>query len=232
MKTWMLIPVGAGVALLGYGLLLNIPEPKALQPLGSPPVDPNTLPKHDPNAVPKHTKDQNNASATYCQLLTAYEEDLRRWLTIQTDAQNRMDDALTRAGAGPVNGVCDDLAWDATWNYDYGFAGLSGWTTLHKSKSLSVKQQCLSYVKGLSNDRGSPHIQDPPTAGANFLDSSWLDVANAIRALLAQVQEARTAVKAIRDQYLKAKGDFQRAAAKVTELEKKIADLEAQGVSC
>jgi len=232
MKSWMLIPLGAGIALLGYGLLQNAPEPKALQPLGDAPADPNTLPKHDPNEIPKHTKHQDNSGATYCQLLTAYEEDLKRWLTMQTDAENRMNDALTKAGAGPVNGVCDDLAWDATWNYDYGFAGLSGWTTLHKSKSPSVKQQCLSYVKGLSNDRGSPHIQDPPKEGANFLDSSWLDVASAIRALLAQVREARVAVKALRDQYLKAKDDYQQATAKVAELQKKIADLEAQGVSC
>ena len=230
MRTWVLIGAGAGAALLGYGLLRAVPELKGLQPLGAAPEDPNVLPRHDPSAVPTHTQqpdDEERASATYCQLLTAYRQDLRRYKTQQDRADLRMDEALREAET-----VCDEFAWKADWSYDYGFMGISGWTTLRKSKDPAIRTRCMEYVKGVAKDPGKPYIKSPPKAGANALDGSWTAVASAIRSLKAQVENARAALPTLRDKYARAKADYDRAGAKVTELKKKIRDLEVQGVYC
>ncbi len=230
MRTWMLIGAGAGAALLGYGLLRGIPELKGMQPLGAAPEDPNVLPKHDPSTIPTHTQqpdDEERANATYCQLLVAYRQDLRRYKTQQDMAKNRMDEALREAES-----ICDAFAWKADWSYDYGFMGISGWTTLRKSRDPAVQTRCVEYVKGVAKDPGKPYIKPPPTAGANMLDGSWTAVASAIRSLKAQVESARGALPALRDKYTKAKKEYDFAGAKVADLKKKIKDLEVQGVYC
>ena len=230
MRTWMLIGAGAGAALLGYGLLRGAPKIKALQPLGAAPEMPGVLPSHDARTIPTHTQRpdaEERANATYCQLLTAYRQDLRRYKTQQDEAKLRMQEALREAEQ-----VCEAFAWRADWSYDYGFMGISGWTTLRKSKDPAIRTRCIEYVKGVAEDPGKPYIKSPPKAGANALDGSWTAVASAIRTLKAQVENARAALPALRDKYARAKADYDRAGAKVAELNKKIKDLEAQGVFC
>ncbi len=228
MKTWMLIPVGAGVALLGYGLLQGSPVPKALKPLGAPPAAPGVLPKHDPGTIPRQTQGQTTADASYCQLLTAYRQDLRRYKTQRDDAKLRMQEALREAQQ-----VCDEFAWNASWKYVYaGFFGVDGKTEFHKEKSNALKTRCVEYEKGAVRDPGKPTIPAPPSKGAYWYDGTYTDVAQKINDLKHQVDGARAALPGIRDKYLRAKAEHDRAAAKVAELEKKIADLEAQGVFC
>ena len=231
MRTWMLVGTGAGIALLGYGLLQGAPKLKGLQPLGAPPEDPGTLPKHDPSAVPTHTKRpdaEERAQATYCQLLAAYEQDLRRYETKRDSAKRRMDEALREAKQ-----VCAEFAWNATWRYHYGGPfGTHGWTSFDKHPSEALKTSCLEYVKGIAKSPGKPSIPNPPTKGAYWYDGTYTGVAEKIRALKQQVEDARASLPALRDKYARAKTDFNNAAAKVAELKKKIEDLHAQGVYC
>ncbi len=232
MKAWMLLPVGAaGAALVAYGLTRAAPKPKAMEPLGAPPEDPKLLPQQDPSAVPTHTQTpdpQERASASYCQLLTAYREDLRRYKTQADEAFLRMQDALREA-----EGVCKDFAWNATWNYQYaGLFGANGWTEFHKEASTALLTRCQEYVKGTAKDPGKPSIPKPPSKGAYWYDGTYTDVASKINALKQQVEDARAALPALSQKYAKAKADYDRAQAKVADLKKKIADLEAQGVFC
>ena len=231
MKTWMLIGAGAGAALLGYGLLRGVPEIKALKPLGAAPETPGVLPRHDPGVIPTHTQKpdaEERANATFCQLLTAYRQDLRLHKTRQDSAKSRMQEALREAEQ-----VCDEFAWNATWRYRYeGLFGANGWTEFSKTRSRALKTSCVEYVKGISDDPGKPSIPNPPRSGAYWYDGSYLKVAEQIRALKQQVEDARSALPALRDKYARAKADYDRAGAKVAELEKKIRDLEAQGVFC
>lgn len=231
MKSWFLIPVGAGAVLLGYGLLKGGPVPKALTPLKTAPVDPQTLPKHDPGVIPGQTQGQapeQPEAPTYCQLLTAYRQDLRRYKTQQDDAKRRMDEALREAQQ-----VCDEFAWNASWRYRYeGFLGSNGWTDFSKAKSKALKTSCVEYVKGVVTKPGTPSIPKPPTRGAYWYDGSYTGVANKIRALQQQVEDARAALPGLRQKYAQAKADFDKAKAKVAELTKRISDLEAQGVFC
>ena len=227
MKAWILIPVGAGAVLLGYGLLKGAPVPKALKPLGAPPTDPGVLPKHDPGVIPKETQTQGPATETYCQLLTAYRQDLKRYRTQRDDAKLRMDQALREAQQ-----VCDEFAWNASWKYVYaGFLGSNGWTEFHKEKSSALKASCVEYVKGAVPDPGKPTIPAPPNKGAYWYDGTYTDVAQKIKDLKHQVEDARAALPGLREKYAAAKKDYD-AAAKVADLEKKIRDLEAQGVFC
>ena len=228
MKAWILIPVGAGAALLGYGLLQGAPELKALKPLGAPPLDPEILPKHDPSTIPAHVQGESNAEATYCELLTAYRQDLKHWRSARDEAKLRMNEALREA-----QNVCDEFAWNASWKYTYaGLFGANGWTEFHKEKSKSLLTSCTEYVKGVVSSPGKPTIPNPPTKGAYWYDGSYTGVAQKIRNLKQQVEDARAALPGLREKYVKAKADYDQASAKVADMEKKIRDLEAQGVFC
>ncbi len=232
MKAWMLLPLGAaGAGLILYGLTRAAPRPKALEALGAPPEDPGVLPQQDPSAIPTHTQapdQQERAKATYCQLLTAYREDLRRYKTQADEAYLRMQDALREA-----EGVCKDFAWNATWDYQYaGLFGANGWTEFHKEASTALLTRCQEYVKGAAKDPGTPSIPKPPSKGAYWYDGTYTEVAGKIKALKQQVEDARAALPALRKKYAAAKADYDAANAKVAELQKKIRDLEAQGVYC
>ncbi len=219
MKTAILIPVlGAGAALVWYGLTQAEPEIKRTQTLGAPPVD--------PGLIPTHTKSGGEQSTTYAQLLTAYEAELQKWQTVHDAAADRMDSIEAKAGQ-----VCPEFAWNATWSYKYGgLFGSAGWTEMSKSRSDALRISCMDYVKGVADSPGKPSIRQPPTKGANFMDTSWLNVAQAIRQLQLQVEDARAALEELRDDYAKAKAERDEAARKIEEMQRKIADLHAQEV--
>jgi len=88
----------------------------------------------------------------------------------------------------------------------------------------------MDYVKGVADSPGKPSIKPPPTKGANFMDTSWLNVAQAIRQLQLQVEDARATLEELRDDYAKAKAERDEAARKIEEMQRKIADLHAQEV--
>jgi hypothetical protein len=46
MRLAVLVPIGAGAALVLYGLTRGTPELKALKTLGSAPADENEIPRH------------------------------------------------------------------------------------------------------------------------------------------------------------------------------------------
>ncbi len=220
MKAWIWIPVGAGAALVGYGLLKGTAPPvKALKPLGGQPVA---------TTIPKHVQGASSADASYCELLTAYRQDKRRWEGQRDDAKLRMQQALDEAKR-----VCDEFAWNASWKYVYaGLFGSMGSTQFKKTKSNALLTSCQEYVKGNVGDPGRPSIPAPPTRGAYWYDGTYTDVAQKIRALKAQVEDAKASLPGLREKYRKAKADFDEAKAKLADLEKRIRDLEAKGVYC
>ncbi|WP_457633400.1 PspA/IM30 family protein [Oceanithermus desulfurans] len=219
MKTAILIPVlGAGAALVWYGLTQADPEIKRTQTLGAPPVD--------PGLIPTHTKSGGEQSTTYAQLLTAYEAELQKWQTVHDAAADRMDSIEAKAAQ-----VCPEFAWNATWSYKYGgLLGSAGWTELRKSSPRALQTSCMDYVMGLADSPGKPSIKPPPREGANFMDTSWLNVAQAIRQLQLQVEDARATLDALRADYAKAKAERDAAVPKIEEMKRKIADLHAQEV--
>jgi len=221
MKTAILIPViGAGAALVWFGLAQSEPEIKRTQTLGAPPADPDLIPTHTAQEV------DGKRDVTYAQLLTAYNAELQKWQTMYDAAADRMDNIETKASQ-----VCPEYAWNATWSYKYGgVLGSAGWTELKKSRSDALQISCMDYVKGRASSPGKPSIKPPPTKGANLMDTSWLNVAQAISQLRLQVEDARAALEELRADYARAKAERDAAAPKIEEMKRKIADLHAQEV--
>ena len=221
MKTAILIPVlGAGAALVWYGLSQSEPEIKRTQTLGAPPADPDLIPTHTTQEA------DGERSVTYAQLLTAYDAELEKWQTVHDAAADRMDNIEAKASR-----ICPEFAWNATWSYKYGgVLGSAGWTELRKSRPNALQISCMDYVKGLANSPGQPSIKPPPTKGANFMDTSWQNVAQAIRRLQLQVEDARATLEELRGDYARAKAERDAAVAKIEEMKRKIADLHAQEV--
>ncbi len=221
MKTEILIPVlGAGAALVWFGLAQSEPEIKRAQALGAPPADPDLIPAHTTQEA------DGEQNVTYAQLLTAYNAELQKWQTVHDAAADRMDNIEAKASR-----ICPEFAWNATWSYKYGgLLGSAGWTEWKKSLSNALQISCMDYVKGLANSPGKPSIKPPPTEGANFMDTSWLNVAQAIRQLQLQVEDARAALDELRADYARAKAERDAAIPKIEEMKRKIADLHAQEV--
>ncbi len=221
MKAEVLVPIlGVGAALVWYGLSQSEPEIKREETLDAPLIDPSLIPAHT-------TKDKGaGRSVTYAQLLTAYNAELEKWQSVHDAAADRMDNIEAKASQ-----VCPEFSWNATWSYKYGgFLGTAGWTELKMSRSNALMTSCMDYVKGSATSPGEPSIRKPPTKGANWMDTSWLNVAQAIRKLQLQVEDARSTLEELRADYASAKAERDAAAAKVEEMKRKIADLHAQEV--
>ncbi len=225
MKSWMLIGAGAGAALLGYGLLRGIPEIKVLKPLGAAPEDPGVLPRHDPKVIPTHTQkpdDEERAKASYCQLLTAYRQELRLWKTKRDSAKSRMRELERLA-----EDTCKVYAQSPKYAYKcngFPFCGLNEWYVVERTiTDAEANRLCINAVKGgasLPPRQLTPRSKLPADERRKLADMN-----REISAAFQQVME-------LRQRWKKAKADFDHASAKVAEFEKKIRDLEAQGVYC
>ncbi|WP_457638434.1 PspA/IM30 family protein [Oceanithermus sp.] len=219
MKTEIIVPIlGAGAALVWFGLTQSEPEIKRAKTLGAPPADPNLIPTHTQSANEKQ-------NVTYAQLLTAYKEELQKWETVRDAAANRMDSIEAEASR-----VCRDFAWNATWNYKYNWLGTYGWTVMSKEQPKSLLSSCADYVTGKASSPGTPRIKAPPTAGAMWMDHDWEDVARQIKLLQEKVANAKKLIADLRASYAKAKAERDTAASKAEEMKRKIADLHAQEV--
>lgn len=224
MRTWMLIGAGAGAVLLGYGLLRGMPEVKALEPLDAPPASPDLLPHHDPSAVPTHTKrqDEERATATYCQLLTAYRAELRKWQTKAAAAKTRMTE-LERLGQA----ACRVYAQTPRYKYHcngFPVCGWNEWYTIEGSeKDQEAYTLCINAVKGGAS---LPKRKLPPRSKLSGTGKKQLEQMNA------EIATARAQALDLRKKWAKQKAALENASAKIAELTKKIKDLEAQGVFC
>ena len=225
MKTWMLIGAGAGAVLLGYGLLRGVPEIKALKPLGAAPETPGILPRHDPGVIPTHTQEpdaQERANATFCQLLTAYRQELRLHKTRQDSAKSRMRELERLAEE-----ACEVYAQSPKYGYRCNGFPICSWNEWYVVEGTNTDPEarriCLNAVKGgvLLPQRKLVPRPKLSTTGRQQLAGMNKEISSAFQQVLQ-----------LREKWQKTKADFDRAGAKVAELEKKIRDLEAQGVFC
>jgi len=223
MKTTAIVlpVVGVGAALIWYGLGQSSEAPKVLAPVSVAPEDKDLIPV----TSAEQTEDGSDKSATYAQLLTAYKQELQKWQSIRDAAFDRMQRIKQQASQ-----VCREFAWNVTWSYQYNTVGVAGWTIWSKKQPKSLLTSCANYVTGTALSPGSPKIKAPPTTGANWMDHSWENVANSIRQLKAQVDDAKALLPDLRKRYQAAKVEYDEAQKHVSEMERKIADLHAQGV--
>ena len=213
--------VGVGAALIWYGLGQSSEAPKVLAPVSVAPEDKDLIPV----TSAEQTEDGSDKSATYAQLLTAYKQELQKWQSVRDAAFDRMKRIEQQASQ-----VCRDFAWNATWSYKYNAIGIAGWTVWSKSQPKSLLASCTNYVTGAASSPGTPKIKAPPQAGANWMDHSWEDIANSIRQLQAKVADAKALLPDLRKRYQAAKAEHDAAQKHVREMERKLADLHAQGV--
>jgi len=213
--------VGVGAALIWYGLGQSSEAPKVLAPVSVAPEDKDLIPV----TSAEQTDDGSDKSATYAQLLTAYKQELQKWQSVRDAAFDRMKRIEQQASQ-----VCRDFAWNATWNYKYNWSGTYGWTVMSKEQPKSLLASCADYVTGKASSPGAPRIKAPPTAGAMWMDHDWEDVARQIQLLREKVANAKALLPDLRKRYQAAKSEYDAAQKHVTEMERKLADLHAQGV--
>jgi len=225
MRTWMLIGAGAGAVLLGYGLLRGVPEAKALEPVGAVPEAPDLLPRHDTEAIPTHTQepdDKERERATYCQLLTAYRADLRKWQAKAAAAKTRMSE-LERLGQA----ACRVYAQTPRYKYHCNGFPVCGWNEWYTIEGTERDQEaytlCTNAIKGGVE---LPSRKLPARSKLSSTGKKQLEQMNA------EIATARAQVLDLRQKWAKQKAALEEANAQIAELTKKIKDLEAQGVFC
>jgi len=218
MKRWILLAgAGTGVAIIGYSLLKGPPPLKALERLGTPPEDPSLLPTHT-----QRPDEDELANATYCQLLVAYRQELKRYKTEQTVAKLRMNELERLARS-----ACEVYAQTPKYKYHcngFPMCGLNEWYTIEGSEQdREAFNLCINSVRGGAS---LPERKIPARPKLSRTGEQQLSQMNQ------EIAAARSQALDLRKKWLKAKTKFDQAGAKVFELEKKIRDLEAQEVYC
>ncbi|RIH84713.1 hypothetical protein Mterra_01893 [Calidithermus terrae] len=167
-------------------------------------------------AIPTHTgAPQQNA--TKLQLLAAYESDLRK-------AQSRLElaEAKLREIEAAGNAPCNAYATSPRWEYRCnGFPICSineWWELVGETRDGTAAEQCRAYVKGLGTIPASRTLEKKGDGGTRYA---------AMREAVAAGYRQATDLRA---QHQQARAERDAARAEVAETQKKIADLNAQGV--
>jgi len=210
--------VVAGLAGLGLGAVgvyyLSRSRPKAEEKA----VDPVAadLPQH-----PGVKQDDNRASL--CQLLSDYRMRLKQQQDLLADAEAKMRQIERQA-----EDICRVYAQDPTFKYNCNGWPVCSWNEWYTVSGTTTNQQansaCLTHLKTGSGLSLRIHELKP----GGVWDDTWEDV----KRINAQIADAYQQIQSLRVQYARAQDQANAARAAIADLERRISDLEAQGVFC
>lgn len=210
--------VAAGLGLgLGGIWYLRSSRPKADEKV----VDPSEAP------IPKHpgvgTKETKSERASFCQLLTSYRMELKKRQDELDDLQMKMRNVERLA-----EDACRVYAQDPVYQYNcngFPICRWNEWYTVSGKKTNGEAQSlCLAYTRAGGTLLQRSHPLKP--------GDSWDDTHDALRAMNAEIAQAYDQVQNFRQQYAEYQRQAEQVRASISDVQKRIADLEAQGVFC
>lgn len=158
-----------------------------------------------------------------CQVLTGYRSQLRRFQDLMADAQKKMRDL-----EGLIEGACRTYALEPVYTYRcngiWPFCGLNEWMEVTGVQTdQSAFNACVTYAK-----TGAALAARQVEKRGGIYRSTWEDVDR----INAQIAQGYAQLQDLRRQYEAAQRQYEEARAQAMELERRIADLESQGVFC
>jgi hypothetical protein len=212
-----LLVVG-GVALVAGGAYLYTkakPKAEATVP-GAPPM----VPVH-PGVTGQPEAGTDRTSL--CQVLTGYRSQLRRFQDLMADAQKKMRDL-----EGLIEGACRTYALEPVYTYRCNgippFCGINEWMEVTGVQTdQSAFNACIAYAK-----TGAALAGRQVEKRDGIYRSTWQDVDR----INAKIAQGYAQVQDLRKQYEAAQRQYEEARAQAMELERRMADLESQGVFC
>jgi len=209
--------VGAGAILLGYALTRGHLQIKALENLGALPELPDLIPTH------LTTPDEEElANATYCQLLTAYRQELRRYETEEADIKLKLKELERNAQS-----ICKVYAQNPVYKYHcngFPICGINEWYTLSGTETdKEAFALCLNAIKEGAKLPARRHKPRSKLAPSSKVELEQLN---------AEIEAARTQAMELAKKWAKLQGDIEEVEQKVFDFKKRIRDLEAQEVFC
>lgn len=174
--------------------------------------------------LPQHPGvEEKDDRASLCQLLSDYRMRRKQQQDLLADAEAKMRELERQAEE-----VCRVYAQDPTFEYHCNGLLVCGWNEWYTVSGTTTNQQaqsaCLTHLKTGSGLSLRSHELK--------LGGAWDDTWDDVRRINAQIAEAYQQVQSLRFQYAKAQDQANAARQAIADLERRIADLEAQGVYC
>ena len=213
-----LLVVGGVALVAGGAYLYTKTKPKAETTVpGAPPM----VPVH-PGVTGRPEAGTDRTSL--CQVLTGYRSQLRRFQDLMADAQKKMRDL-----EGLIEGACRTYAKEPVYTYRCNtiiplLCFLNEWMEVTGVQTdQSAFNACIVYAK-----TGAALAGRQVEKRDGIYRSTWQDV----DLINAQIVRGYAQVQDLRKQYEAAQRQYEEARAQAMELERRIADLESQGVFC
>jgi hypothetical protein len=177
-----------------------------------------------PPMVPVHQGvTSQNDKTSLCQVLTGYRTKLKQYQDLLADSEKKMRDLESYAQA-----PCRTYAKDPVFKYHCnGFprCGNNEWWTVSGTQTNGdAYSACMNYLHTGVSLYKRAHLKKE----GDSWDDTWEDIDH----INSEIAQAYDQIQEFRKQYLKFKQQAEQATALINELQRKIADLEAQGVFC
>lgn len=166
---------------------------------------------------------QSDNRASFCQLLSDYRMRLKQQQDLLADAEAKMRQIERQA-----EDICRVYAQDPTFKYNCNGKPVCSWNEWYTVSGTTTNQQansaCLTHLK--TGSGLSLRIHELRSGEA------WNDTWEDVKRINAQIADAYQQIQSLRVQYARAQDQANAARAAIADLERRISDLEAQGVVC